>query len=155
MFTWKDGTVMFQTQAIMRALGMEYGYYPTDPMQMWLVDSSMDAINEVFTKCANIYFSPTDGAKADALKQYLEVHFPAFLKVMNTRLNGRVYLTGKLSIGDITLGAFLSCHAFNPANPHQKMFESVLKQFKNVDAFYTNFAKDHAQHLKERPASFF
>ena len=122
---------------------------------MWLCDSTMDACNDVFSKAANIYFSPTDAAKAEALKSYLEVHLPNFLKIMNARLNGRVYFTGKMSIADIVFGAFLSCHAYNPSNPHQKMFEGVVKQFKNVDAFWTNFAKDHAQHLKERPASFF
>ena len=155
LFEWKDGTLMAQSGAILRALGMEYGYYPTDPVQMWLCDSTMDGIYDIFPKAADIFFSPTDGAKAEALKAFLEVHFPSFLKIMNARLNGRVYVTGKMSVADIAFGAFLSQTACNPASPHHKAFEGVFKQFKNVEAFWANFAKDHATHLKERPACFF
>ena len=152
---WKDGTVMTQSVSILRALGMEYGYYPTDPLQMWLCDSTLDALYDVAPKAAQIFFAPSDAGKAEALKEFLEVHLPSLLKIMNTRLNGKVYFTGKMSIADIAFGAFLAQTACNPASPHQKAFEGVMKQFKNVEAFWANFAKDHAAHLKNRPAAFF
>ena len=33
-----DGTKMGQTNAIMRFLGKKYGFYPTDPMDAYMVD---------------------------------------------------------------------------------------------------------------------
>jgi len=95
---------------------------------------------DVLPKAANIFFSPTDEAKGAALKEFSEQHFPGFLKIMNTRLAGKVYVTGKLSIADFAFGAFLSQTAFNPNSPFQKQFEGIVKNYPNVQAFWSNFA---------------
>ena len=155
-FEWDDGTEMSQSSAILRALGMKYGYYPTgDSTAMWLCDSTIDAINDTLPKAADIFFKPTDGEKADALKSFCDSVLPAFLSIMNTRLNGRVYVTGKLSIADFNFGAFLSSTCYNTNSPHQKTFENVSKNYPNVVAFWQNFSKENADYLAKRPAAFF
>ena len=134
---WEDGTMMTQTFSILRALGMKYGYYPTgDPTQMWLCDSTIDAVYDLFPKASDIFFKPTDGEKAEALKAFCDTHFPNFLRIMNTRLNGRVTMTGKLSIADFALGAFLSTSSYNMNSPHQAALENVVKNYPNVVAFW-------------------
>ena len=80
---------------------------------------------------------------------------PNFFKVMNTRLNGKLFMTGRLSIADFALGAFLSQTVYNPANPHQEAFKNVVKSFPNIEKFWANFEKENARHLKERPQAFF
>ena len=155
VFEWKDGTSMTQSVSILRALGIEYGYYPWGDMEkMWICDSSIDACYDVASAVVPIFFGPTDAVKADALKKFLESVWPTFLKKMDARLNGKQYFTGKLSIADFYIGAFLS-QLVNPANPHTKLFEAEVVKHKNVVAFWNNFKNINAAHFKNRPAVFF
>ena len=43
----EDGTKMGQSNAIIRFLGHKLGYYPSDPMQAYLVDQHMDDYNDI------------------------------------------------------------------------------------------------------------
>ena len=44
-YTDDQGKIFNQSQAILRALGIEFGYYPTnDPWQAWACDWAMDTI---------------------------------------------------------------------------------------------------------------
>ena len=152
---WKDGTQMTQTYAILRALGIEYGYYPWgDFEKMWICDSTIDAIYDVFPKFTDIFMASTDAAKAENLKSFLETTLPTMLKIFDTRLKGRVYFTGKLSIADFAFGSFLSQTVGNPSSPHGAAFTAVLKKFPNCCAFWENFAKENDAHLKARPTAF-
>ena len=72
---------------------------------------------------------------------------------MDKRLAGKQYFTGKLSIADFSFGAYLASTAYNPAYPHQKAVLGIVAKFKNVEAFYANFAKVNEAHLKSRPVA--
>ena len=85
---WPDGTVMGQSGAILRTLGVQYGYYPSDPMERWKVDSTIDAINDIFEDVAKCYFSGTEQSQANALHKLLTQSLPKFLSAMNQRLQG-------------------------------------------------------------------
>ena len=116
---WKDGTVMSQSNAILRACGIEFGYYPLGDMEkMWICDSTLDALYDVFGPCAQTVFAPTNEAKAAALKTFVETILPPFLQRMDARLAGKLYFTGKLSIADFAVGSFLSATAYNSQFPH-------------------------------------
>ena len=146
---------MTQSYAILRALGIEYGYYPWgDIEKMWICDSTLDAVYDVMPKFSDIFMAPTDAAKAENLKNFLENTFPVLCKQMDTRLKGRVYFTGKLSIADFAFGAFLSQTVGNPNSPHGAAFTTVIKKFPNICNFWENFAKENDAHLKARPAAF-
>ena len=102
-----DGTVMAQSGAILRALGIKYGYYPSDAMERWQVDSTIDAISDIFEFAAKCYFGATDQAKKASLAELLQYRLPKFLKVMNKRLEGKRYMVGReITIADFALGAF-------------------------------------------------
>ena len=49
--------------AILRYLGMRYGYYSEDPYEIWLIDSTVDAVQDIFSKFEGAYFSPSPDAK--------------------------------------------------------------------------------------------
>ena len=57
---WPDGTYYSQSQAILRALGIRYGYYPSDIVERYQVDSTLDAIQDIFDAVAKCYFGGTD-----------------------------------------------------------------------------------------------
>ena len=47
----EDGESLAQSKAILRYLGMRFGYYSTeDPEEMYIIDSTIDAINDVWEK---------------------------------------------------------------------------------------------------------
>ena len=60
----EDGAYLTQSNAILRALGIRFGYYPTDPMERWQVDSTLDAIADIYELVAKCYFWAT----ADAIR---------------------------------------------------------------------------------------
>ena len=50
VFETEDGTVLHQSAAIIRYLGMVYGYYPEDPEQAYWCDWSIDTVNDAMRK---------------------------------------------------------------------------------------------------------
>ena len=150
-----DGIVMVQSYSILRAVGMEYGYYPTDAIEMWICDSTVDACYDIFAYIAKCFFSPSEEGKEAAFKDLLENELPFFLNAMNKRLLGKVHFTGKLSIADFAFGAILSQSVYNKKSPHIDMFQKVVKNYPNVEKFWRNFEAENAKHLQSRPDSFF
>ena len=46
-----------QTNSILRYLSIQHGYYPTDDAeQAWEIDSALDAVKDLVTVMANIYW---------------------------------------------------------------------------------------------------
>ena len=131
-----DGTVMNQGYSILRSLGMAHGFYSEDPMEMWRIDSTIDAIYDIIPKLEPIHFAPSDDAKKAALEKAIKEHLPAFFKIMEARLQGKTsIIDGKTTIADFAFGAFLSQSFYNKNNPHMKTFQKVVKAFPNVQAF--------------------
>ena len=54
---------MGQSMAILRYMGMRFGYYSTDAKDMWLIDSTIDAVQDIFSKFEGAYFSPSPEMK--------------------------------------------------------------------------------------------
>ncbi len=63
----------------MRYLGKRYGYYPEDPDQSWLVDSTMDALNDVINTVARIYWEKDEERKKAMVGDFLGGTYPKFL----------------------------------------------------------------------------
>ena len=147
---------MGQSCAILRALGMKYGYYSEDPIEMWQIDSTIDAVYDFFPRAAMVHFSPTEEARAECLKNLTSEHMPKFFEIIERRLEGKTYVAGqKLSIADFALGALLSQTVHNKANPHSKAYTKIANKFPRLTAYYKQFAADNAKHLKARTEAFF
>ena len=52
----EDGMVLCQSSAILRALGIRFGYYSTDPKVMWEIDSLLDFMEEGYPKAVGLGF---------------------------------------------------------------------------------------------------
>ena len=118
---------------------------------MWICDSTVDACYDIFANISKCYFAPSDEAKEAALKDLLKNELPFFLNALNSRLLGKVYFTGKLSIADFAFGAILSQSVYNKKSPHMEMFQRVVKDYPNVEKFWKNFETENAVHLASRP----
>ena len=51
----EDGTVMPQSNSILRMLAIRLGYYSEDPMTCWQIDSMMDFCEDLFGKFSAFY----------------------------------------------------------------------------------------------------
>ena len=61
----KDGMKMGESLAILRFLGLTYGYYPEDPHDAWACDSIIDGFSDIFGKVGGSFFMEGQ-AKQDA-----------------------------------------------------------------------------------------
>ena len=57
MVEFEDGKRICQTKAILRCLGQKYGYWTADPKEAWLIDSTMDSVNDEASHLGNIQFA--------------------------------------------------------------------------------------------------
>ena len=108
---WPDGTHMAQSHAILRALGVQYGYYPpsTEPLERWLVDSTLDAIGDIYEVLAKSFFVGSVADKEAAIDQIMLSKLPMFLEAMDKRLSGdKRFINGhEITIADFALGSLL------------------------------------------------
>ena len=115
-----EGKFYAQSVAILRFLGIKYGYYPTDAYQGWEADSIIDSVGDLtnaFYKCVHI--TDPEEQKA-AFGVFYETTFVRWLDAMQKRLkaNGsQSHIVGdKWSIADfmmasVAYGTFLNDHS--------------------------------------------
>mmetsp|Transcript_12136 Transcript_12136/g.16473 ORF Transcript_12136/g.16473 Transcript_12136/m.16473 type:complete len:170 (+) Transcript_12136:141-650(+) len=153
---WHDGTHMAQTQAIMRALGMQYGYYPTEAMDRWQVDSTLDAVADIYEDVAKCFFGGAQAAKDEALETLLNEKLPKFLHVMNERLIGKRFLVGhELSIADFALGSFFLQTVCNDFSPHQDRFVAEFQHYERLIEFVKHFHDVNLRYVENMSPNFF
>ena len=151
-----DGTMMAQSGAILRALGIKYGYYPSDAMERWQVDSTIDAINDIFDFVAKCLFGGTDQSKKASLADLLQYRLPKFLKAMNKRLDGKRYMTGReITIADFALGGFFLQTVANEHSPHYEQFLTELQKHEHCIEFIRHFRDDNLPYIESMTPSFF
>ena len=152
----EDGAYLTQSNAILRALGIRFGYYPTDPMERWQVDSTLDAIADIYELVAKCYFGATADAKQESLDELMGVKLPKFMSCMNTRLQGKRYMVGyTLTIADFALGSFFHQTVINENGPHYELFLPELQKYKHCIAFVKHFHDDNLQYVENMKPSFF
>ena len=127
-----------------------YGYWTTDPKEAWLIDSTMDSINDEASHLAQIQFSAPE-QKREMLFEYLTRGLPIWLGIMEKRVAGKKFLVGsRLTCADFFLGAFLLSGV---ANPHGAMFftcQHILKSFPHLSAYIENFKLEVKQRIDTR-----
>ena len=66
----QDGQMYFESKAILRFIGAQHGYYPSDPVQAWKADSIVDFLHAFFPDLNNKLFASDFGEETQ--KMYLE-----------------------------------------------------------------------------------
>ena len=113
----------------MRSLGSKFGYWTLNPKEAWLIDSTMDAVNEASgTIGALAYADPA--AKEEMLFDYLTSGLPWWLGIMEKRVKGKKFLIGsRITCADFMLGAFLCSTIENENHPNYFTFQHIIKEY--------------------------
>ncbi len=81
------GKFLAQSVAVLRYVGIKYGYYPTEnPELCWRIDSTIDSLGDVLNAFYKASFYTPEDQKEAAFKQFYSATLPSWLGVMNKRL---------------------------------------------------------------------
>ena len=134
----------------MRYIGAKYGYFTKEPKEAWLIDSTMDAIHDMFGQTAAMLFEQDATIKKDKKIKWLTETIPQFAKAMNSRLEGKKFMIGdRLTIADFFLFAYVSSTFTNKGSECYFTLSHVLTEYPNLTAhtdLMTEELKDHLAH---------
>ena len=151
----RDGHKLVQSWSILRYLGAQLGYYPTDAETAYRVDSVIEGVEEFVTK----YFRPIfeqDAAKKAVLVEELLAHIPKVSKLVNDRLaanESQSFIVGnKMTIADFALAAVAFNCIENPAGPLHAQVSTAVKEgeYPAVDAYFAGLATELQARLTTR-----
>ena len=93
MPVWEeDGFMVCQSSAILRMLGIRYGYYPEDPMQAWACDSIVDFLEDLTGKYVGVLFDVNNAEKQEG---WFTNYWDKVLPVIEARLaHGKTFIAG-------------------------------------------------------------
>ena len=145
----------------LRALGMEFGYYPTnDWKNAAVIDMVTETANELFNiwSGAMIAQDKSNEEKAKIIGDSLAETGAAgkLMKVIETQLgkSGGRFITGnKVTIADCYMVSLIYNYARNPAGPMKDLMAPLIKQrFPRFDAYADELGKEFAKNLDSREA---
>jgi glutathione S-transferase len=149
-----DGKFYCQSHAILRMLGMKFGYYPADAEAAWKVDSTLDAISDVVTAMFKVTFGPADQKDA-AAKTFLTEYLPVWLAAIEARLKKNSdphYFSGdKYTIADFAFNGLLSSTFFNEGCEFQKGLHEVIEKYETILAYGVHHKAVFQAYLDARP----
>ena len=119
----EDGFVVCQSNAVLRVLGIRYGYYTEDPMIAYNIDSLCDMQEDILSKFAGFMFPLTNGKEPGSgsvnKETFMTVFWDKQIGVVQGRLaaHGKLFATGtdRPTIADFKLFA-QPCVAFTSTN---------------------------------------
>ena len=86
MLTTEDGKHLAQSWSILRYLGRRFGYYTEVPEEAWLIDSTIDAVEDLFTGYFRVHFEADETKKEAAKAKLLTEFLPKWLDAIENRL---------------------------------------------------------------------
>ena len=101
-----DGKQLSQSNSIARYLAQLHGQYPTDPSEIYAVESTLDYFGDVGLKLA-AWFQEKDAEKKQALlEEFLKNNIPVVLTTLNTILKQNTTGSGFFVGKSLTLADF-------------------------------------------------
>jgi glutathione S-transferase len=154
-----NGRVYNQSGAILRSLGAQLGYYPTEWQLVYACNWAMDTIDDFRSRdhfrhnfASHISQVDLDACVADAHK--LNILYEAHLKS-----HGGKYLVGsKITVADFKA---LSWYHSNPLNTMKKhpaltdALKSGLDKTPTLTRYLEGMTEEMKEHLASRPQSFY
>ena len=151
-----DGHEMNQSNAILRALGREHGYYGGSTQETYEVDYIMENITDMGAPTFTVFMA--DEVTPEAIKTAVET-IDWYLGVFEKKLagHGKTYLTGeKITIADFALFAFISMSALNKGLKHADVGEGVrnaIAHHPHLKAWSTHLEGLFQEYLDARTPS--
>ena len=153
-----NGKVYAQSGAILRYLGLRYGYYPVADAELaWRVDSTLDSQEDMVQAYYKAAFAPTEEAKAEGMKAFFATTLPNWFKVLEKRIDANAphkYIVGdKITTADFSLGAWAHSTYLNDASANKDKVAEVIKEFPKVDSYFRGLHADLEGRLSTRTSS--
>ena len=154
-----DGRIYNQSNSILRALGIQYGYYPlNDFRQGWACDFVCDTFDDLgMTGCLMPYIK-NETLTTDQ-EQYIVDQVNRVNKIFEKHLTDNAewrYIAGnELTIGDFKCLARYHSLVLNKTKKHPLVHQQWQKDFKGyprLNSYLENASLPFEQYLKERPA---
>ncbi|CDW88198.1 glutathione s-transferase [Stylonychia lemnae] len=150
-----NGKVLSQTKAIMRYLGLQYGYLPTDAYEAYLVDSYLDAFNDLMHPFALARWEKDEEKKKEILANWLANTFPKFLTAFEKRLESQghsKFLVGeKLTIADFSFSSLISVIVYNELSETSATLRETYETFPRLKEYAHNMKEIFNDYLESRP----
>ncbi len=148
-----NGKHLVQSWSILRYLGRQHGYYPQDLHTTYIIDSTIDAVEDYFGAYFKFNFEQNEEKKAIFKDNWLKM-IPVWVPAIEKRLEGKKFLTGdKLTIGDFALAAIVFNLFNNEANPHFVETSPLIKDHEILKKYTNNLKEELGSYLSSRPQS--
>ena len=153
----KDGKFYSQSDAILRLLGREYGYYPSDAEAAYRVDNLIDLISDFRTPIYKVFFSGSEEEKKKGFEDLVANHFPKFFGFWETKIkenSSQDFLVGdSVTIADF---AYLSIFSSLINNGQAKdVLLGLLEGYPTISAYFSTRWNAQKDYFDNRPASMF
>lgn len=151
-----DGKSYTQSQAILRALGIQHGYYPADAYEAYLVDSLLDSINDINNAFYKAAFNPSEEHKTTLFAEFYGNTLPRFFAAFEKRLDGNTsgFIVGdKITIADFAFAALAYSSFLNENNPNRQPAIEVVDKFPAFKKYCEGLGEHIKAHLDTRKPS--
>ena len=150
-----DGKHLAQSWAILRYLGRQHGYYPSDPEVAYQIDSTIDAVEDYLGAYFKFNFEQDAERKKAAKETFLTKFLPNWLNAIEKRLtknSSQKYIVGdKMTIADFALGSVGHNILLNEANPTYAETWEIIKDREVLKAYATHQKEELKEYLASRP----
>ncbi len=153
------GKVMNESNAILRYVGKELGYYPEDNWEAWYVDSLLDFLPPYVDKLRPIFFSKNFDEALLAQYRQLITELYAFLE-KHLKSHGKDFLIGdKITIADFVYTSVTLSTVLNDNFVGGETFiaegKKILAEHPHFFAYIERMRNELKAYLETRPAAGF
>ena len=149
-----DGKKLAQSKAILRYIFMRQNQYPTDPYEIYRIESLVDLFLDLANGMEQAYESDKENGE-EACMKWIKANFPKRLAQLTKRLeanSNQDYLVGdKLSMADV-LFVDLRYSSFKSSPPEQ--VEEIFGPFPKLTAYFEKRKADFQKRFDSRPDYF-
>ena len=144
-----------ESKALLRYLGKEYGYYPSDPKRAWVCDAYLDYMTPLMEKFSANFLNQDLG---DEFKLKLKEEMLLLAeKIVKTMEDKRKFLCGSsITIADFMVFGILANWHRNDANPAKEAIEEVFEEIHGKHEVFKLWIEacwlENQKHLEEREA---
>lgn len=152
-----EGVIYTQSTSILRSIGHNNGLYSTDPVTMWKIDSTLDALNDLISAFYAAAFNPNEEAKKAGLEKFYTTTMPFFCEVMEKRLKANTsqnHMVGdKMTIADIAMFAVAYARFLNTHNPNAGTELAIVEKYPVFLAYCKHLGEEFKEYLATRKPS--
>ena len=148
----KGGKVYAQSFAILKLLGVEYGYFPTNAEEIYLQEVALEALKDIMTSMLSLKDIRIKERKAKAdefLEGFASTEFSAFEAMLKKKENKNFWSGEKLTVADFGFAIFYADHV--ATGMLKKAFDDVLDQFPTLDTYMQGKYAQFKEYFEKRP----